>query len=241
MTIYPAIDLRGGRCVRLFQGKSDQETVYFENPVEPAELWRNAGASHLHVVDLDGAFSGNNENLDAVGRILSVEGLKVQLGGGMRDENVIKNALDMGLSRVIIGTRACEDPAWVIDMIKTFGAEKIVVGIDAKEGMVATKGWVEKTSTKAVDLARDLVNQGLKWIVHTDVSTDGAMLGPNLEAQKKMCLEVPQCNIIASGGVSCPQDLVDLRQLGLECQNLEGVIIGKALYEKTINLTDCFN
>ena len=138
MTIYPAIDLRGGRCVRLFQGKADQETVYFENPVEPAELWRQAGATHLHVVDLDGAFSGSSENLDAVREILEVDGLSVQLGGGMRDESVIASALEMGLSRVIIGTRACTDPQWVISMINRFGADRIVVGIDAKDGMVAT-------------------------------------------------------------------------------------------------------
>ena len=133
MTIYPAIDLRGGRCVRLFQGKADQETVYFENPVEPAKLWHTAGASHLHVVDLDGAFSGSSQNLEAVKKILEVEGLSVQLGGGMRNEKIIESALEMGLSRVIIGTRACAEPEWVISMIKQFGADRIVVGIDAKD------------------------------------------------------------------------------------------------------------
>ena len=190
MTIYPAIDLRGGRCVRLFQGKADQETVYFENPVEPANLWRKAGATHLHVVDLDGAFSGSSENLDAVREILEVDGLSVQLGGGMRDENVIASALEMGLSRVIIGTRACSDPQWVISMINRFGADRIVVGIDAKDGMVATRGWVETSTTSATELAKSLVAQGLRWIVHTDVSTDGAMKGPNFDAQREMSLFV---------------------------------------------------
>ena len=241
MTIYPAIDLRGGRCVRLFQGNADQETVYYENPVEPAKLWQEAGASHLHLVDLDGAFSGSSQNLEAVKKILEVEGLSVQLGGGMRDEKVIASALDMGLSRVIIGTRACAEPEWVISMINRFGVERIVVGIDAKDGLVATQGWVETSTTHAIDLAKSLVAQGLRWVVHTDVSTDGAMQGPNLEAQREIALAVPSCNIIASGGVSCEDDIVNLRELSIECPNIEGVIIGKALYEQTIHLASVIN
>ena len=241
MTIYPAIDLRGGRCVRLFQGKADQETVYYENPVEPAKLRQGAGASHLHLVDLDGAFSGSSQNLEAVKKILEVEGLSVQLGGGMRDEKVIASALDMGLSRVIIGTRACAEPEWVISMINRFGVERIVVGIDAKDGLVATQGWVETSTTHAIDLAKSLVAQGLRWVVHTDVSTDGAMQGPNLEAQREIALAVPSCNIIASGGVSCEDDIVNLRELSIECPNIEGVIIGKALYEQTIHLASVIN
>ena len=241
MTIYPAIDLRGGRCVRLFQGNADQETVYYENPVEPAKLWQGAGASHLHLVDLDGAFSGSSQNQEAVKKILEVEGLSVQLGGGMRDEKVIASALDMGLSRVIIGTRACAEPEWVISMINHFGVERIVVGIDAKDGLVATQGWVETSTTHAIDLAKSLVAQGLRWVVHTDVSTDGAMQGPNLEAQREIALAVPSCNIIASGGVSCEDDIVNLRELAIECPNIEGVIIGKALYEQTIHLASVIN
>ena len=215
MTIYPAIDLRGGRCVRLFQGKADQETVYFEDPVEQAELWHKAGATHLHVVDLDGAFSGSSQNLEAVKKILGVEGLAVQLGGGMRNEKIIESALEMGLSRVIIGTRACAEPEWVISMIKQFGADRIVVGIDAKDGQVATQGWVETSTTRAIDLAKSLVSAGLRWIVHTDVSTDGAMQGPNLDAQREIALAVPSCNIIASGGVSCAEDVTQLRELSI--------------------------
>ena len=125
MTIYPAIDLRNGRCVRLFQGKADQETVYYQNPADPARSWKNSGADHLHVVDLDGAFAGASANLDAVRSILQVEGLKVQLGGGMRDETAIEKALDLGPSRVIIGTRACEEPEWIGSVLEKFGAEKI--------------------------------------------------------------------------------------------------------------------
>ena len=240
MTIYPAIDLRNGKCVRLFQGKADAETVYFENPLDPALTWKEQGAEFLHVVDLDGAFSGGSQNLDAVEQIVHSSGLQVQLGGGMRDETTIANALELGLCRVIIGTRACNEPEWIESLISKFGSDKIVVGIDAKDGMVATKGWVEETEVDALDLAGKLSAFGLRWIIHTDVATDGAMLGPNLEAQKKMLEAVPECNVIASGGVSRKEDLDDLNKLASEYTNLEGVIIGKALYEKTINLSDCF-
>ena len=236
MTIYPAIDLRNGRCVRLFQGKADQETVYFEDPAEPANNWRNAGATHLHVVDLDGAFDGASANLDAVRSILEVKGLKVQLGGGMRNEKAIERALSLGLNRVIIGTRACSEPEWVGDLIKKFGSEKIVVGIDAKDGLVATKGWVETSKTEAIALAKQLEKLGVRWIIHTDVATDGAMKGPNLEAQQKMAEAVPNCQVIASGGVTRECDIADLENLAIEFPNIEGVIVGKALYEGTVSL-----
>ena len=240
MTIYPAIDLRKGRCVRLFQGKADQETVYFENPAEPANIWRSDGATHLHVVDLDGAFNGASANLDAVRSILEIEGLKVQLGGGMRNEEAIERALSLGLNRVIIGTRACSEPSWVGELIKKFGPEKIVVGIDAKDGLVATKGWVETSKTEAIALAQQLESLGVRWIIHTDVATDGAMQGPNLEAQQKMAQSVPHCQVIASGGVTRENDISDLEKLAVEFPNIEGVIVGKALYERTILLKNLF-
>ena len=194
------------------------------------------------MVDLDGAFAGASANLDAVRSILQVEGLKVQLGGGMRDETAIEKALNMGLRRVIIGTRACEEPEWIGSLIQKFGADKIVVGIDAKDGLVATKGWVETTETKAVELAQNLQSMGLRWIIHTDVATDGAMKGPNLGAQKKMADAVPDCQVIASGGVTKQTDVDDLRSLSTDYPNLEGVIIGKALYEGTVHLSNlCSN
>ena len=236
MTIYPAIDLRKGRCVRLFQGKADQETVYYENPAEPANIWRSDGATHLHVVDLDGAFNGASANLDAVRSILEIEGLKVQLGGGMRNEEAIERALSLGLNRVIIGTRACSEPDWVGELIKKFGPEKIVVGIDAKDGLVATKGWVETSKTEAIALAQQLESLGVRWIIHTDVATDGAMQGPNLEAQQKMAQSVPNCQVIASGGVTRENDITELEKRAVEFPNIEGVIVGKALYEGTVSL-----
>jgi len=236
MTIYPAIDLRNGCCVRLFQGKADQETVYFNDPSEPATKWKKDGADHLHVVDLDGAFDGSSANLEAVRSILKVKGLKVQLGGGMRDEKAIEKALDLGVSRIIIGTRACNEPEWVGSMVEKFGPEKIVVGIDAKNGLVATKGWVETSQINAIDLAQKLQGLGVRWIIHTDVATDGAMKGPNLGAQKIMAQAVPNCQVIASGGVTVENDVTNLRELSKEFTNLEGVIIGKALYEDSVSL-----
>ena len=240
MTIYPAIDLRKGRCVRLFQGKADQETVYYENPAEPANIWRSEGATHLHVVDLDGAFNGSSANLDAVRSILEVEGLKVQLGGGMRNEEAIERALSLGINRVIIGTRACSEPDWIGELIKKFGPEKIVVGIDAKDGLVATKGWVETSKTEAIALAQQLESLGVRWIIHTDVATDGAMQGPNLEAQQKMAQSVPNCQVIASGGVTRESDIDNLEKLAVQFPNIEGVIVGKALYEGTVLLKNLF-
>ena len=239
LTIYPAIDLRNGKCVRLFQGRADKETVYFPNPLDPAHSWEDQGAKHLHVVDLDGAFTGGSKNLEVVSDIVHESGLQVQLGGGMRDEETISKVLNIGVKRVIIGTRACNEPEWIGSLISRFGKDKIVVGIDANDGMVSTKGWVEKTEVDALELAKRLAELGLQWIIHTDIATDGAMVGPNLEAQAKMAEAVPQCKIIASGGVSKKEDLDNLDKLATDHPNIEGVIIGKALYEKTIDLTEC--
>lgn len=236
MTIYPAIDLKGGQCVRLFQGISDQETVYFNDPTEPAKKWKNAGATHLHLVDLDGAFSGNSKNMEAVQSILGIGGMQVQLGGGMRNNEAISSALDLGLQRIIVGTSACENPSWVGELVKKFGSNRIVVGIDAKDGFVATKGWVETSKHTALDFAQEVQQQGARWIIHTDVATDGAMKGPNLGAQKLMAESAPLCKIIASGGVSTESDIDQLREIASKQDNLEGVIIGKALYEKTVQL-----
>jgi len=237
MTIYPAIDLRGGKCVRLFQGLASEETIYFEDPLDAARKWIEVGAKHMHLVDLDGAFSGGSANLDAVQKIAQETQLRVQLGGGMRDDRSVKEALALGLNRVIIGTRACTDPQWVGELVEEFGPDKIVVGIDAKDGLVATKGWVETTEIEAIDLAQQMQDLGARWIIHTDVATDGAMKGPNLEAQQKIAEAVPDCQIIASGGVTSYADIDDLRELSEATPNIEGVIIGRALYEGTIELS----
>ena len=222
--------------MRLFQGLASEETIYFEDPIDAARKWIDEGAKHMHLVDLDGAFSGGAANLDAVQKIAQEQQLRVQLGGGMRDDHSVRKALDLGLNRVIIGTRACTDPQWVGELIKEFGPDKIVVGIDAKDGLVATKGWVETTQIGAIALAQQMQALGVRWIIHTDVATDGAMKGPNLEAQQKIAEAVPSCQIIASGGVTSSGDIDNLRELSKSTPNIEGVIIGRALYEGTIEL-----
>jgi len=223
--------------VRLFQGLASEETIYFEDPLEAAQQWVEEGADFMHLVDLDGAFTGGAANLDAVNKMAKIEGLSIQLGGGMRDQESVTKALSLGLNRIIIGTRACTDPDWVGELIKEFGPEKIVVGIDAKDGRVATKGWVETTEVQAIELAQQMESLGVRWIIHTDVATDGAMKGPNLLAQQSMAEAVPSCNIIASGGVTSYEDVEELEKLSQKITNLEGIIIGRALYEGTITLS----
>ncbi|MFA6289900.1 MAG: 1-(5-phosphoribosyl)-5-[(5-phosphoribosylamino)methylideneamino]imidazole-4-carboxamide isomerase [Opitutaceae bacterium] len=235
MTIYPAIDIKGGRCVRLTQGRADQETVYFENPAEVAATFKQVGSEWIHVVDLDGAFTGEPQNLAKVQAIAAL-GMKVQLGGGMRTRATVERALAMGVSRVVIGTRAAESEAFVGELVKAFG-DKIAVGIDAKNGQVAVKGWVDTTGTGAIDLAKRMSALGVATIIYTDIGTDGMMTGPNLSAQEAMAKAVSgKTRIIASGGVSRLSDVVALSALAKRQANLHGVIIGKAIYEKRVDL-----
>ncbi len=238
MIIFPAIDLKNGRCVRLLRGEAARETVYHEDPAVPAQQWKDEGADWLHVVDLDGAFSGESSNLKAIERILSIGGMRVQLGGGLRSESSVRAAMDLGVSRVIVGTRACIEPQWTAGLIENFGADRIVAGIDARDGMAATKGWVETTEVPAIELARRLMQYGVTRIIHTDIATDGAMKGPNLAAQAQMAQAIPECKLIASGGVTNQKDLGKLSELAERFPNMEGVIVGKALYENTISLQE---
>ncbi|MDX2187445.1 MAG: 1-(5-phosphoribosyl)-5-[(5-phosphoribosylamino)methylideneamino]imidazole-4-carboxamide isomerase [Opitutaceae bacterium] len=233
MTIYPAIDIKGGRCVRLTQGRADQETVYSENPAEVAAQFKRAGAIWVHVVDLDGAFSGESKNLSVVRSIASL-GLKVQLGGGMRNRLSVERALGIGATRVVLGTKAAESPDFVAELVKVFG-EKIAVGIDAKNGKVAVKGWVDTTATSALDLAKRMDSLGVRTIIYTDIGTDGMLTGPNLAAQEAMLKNV-SCGVIASGGVANQSDIPALAALGRGHANLDGVIIGKAIYEKRVDV-----
>jgi phosphoribosylformimino-5-aminoimidazole carboxamide ribotide isomerase len=233
MTIYPAIDIKGGRCVRLMQGRADQETVYAENPAEVAKEFQAAGSTWVHVVDLDGAFAGEPQNLAAVQAIVSL-GLKVQLGGGMRTRAAVERALGLGVSRVVIGTRAAESETFVAELVQAFG-RKIAVGIDAKNGLVAVKGWVDTTGTAALTLARRMDALGVVTLIYTDIGTDGMLTGPNLPAQTAMLTAV-KCGVIASGGVSQQNDVDSLKALARTHANLDGVIIGKAIYEKRVDL-----
>jgi len=235
MTIYPAIDIKSGRCVRLTQGRADQETVYSENPAEVAAEFKKAGSAWVHVVDLDGAFAGEPANLDKVAAIVAV-GMKVQLGGGLRTRAAVERALNAGVSRVVIGTRAAESEAFVAELVAAFG-DKIAVGIDAKNGQVAVKGWVDTTGTSALGLAQRMDKLGVKTLIHTDVGTDGMLTGPNLAAQEAMASAV-KASVIASGGVSRREDVIRLAEVQKRRPNLDGVIVGKALYERRVELPD---
>jgi phosphoribosylformimino-5-aminoimidazole carboxamide ribotide isomerase len=235
MIIYPAIDIKGGRCVRLSQGRADQEVVYAQDPDEVAVQFKKAGARWVHVVDLDGAFSGESKNLSVV-RAIAAHGMKVELGGGLRTRLAVERALGIGATRVVIGTRAAESDAFVSELVRHFG-DRIAVGIDARNGQVAVKGWVDTTATSALAMAKRMDALGVRTLIYTDISTDGMLTGPNMPAQEAM-LSAVTCRVIASGGVSQREDVVKLAQLARSHANLDGVIVGKALYEKRVDLAD---
>src|SRR3954470_6135032 len=212
MTIYPAIDIKSGRCVRLTQGRADQETVYAENPADVAQQFKAAGSAWVHVVDLDGAFVGDPQSFAAV-QAAAALGMKVQLGGGLRTRASVERALGFGVSRVVIGTRAAESEAFVGELVQAFG-EKVAVGIDAKNGQVAVKGWVATANLSAPTLARQMDALGVRTLIHTDIGTDGMLTGPNFAAQEAM-LGAGKFRVIASGGVSRREDVVKLAELSL--------------------------
>jgi len=234
--ILPAIDLKGGRVVRLQQGRADAETVYSNDPAAVARRWEEQGARFLHVVDLDGAFEGEPRNWDGVRAILKAVQIPVQLGGGLRNRDQIEAALAMGVTRVVLGTRACDAPELVGDLAAEFGP-RIVVGVDARDGFVAVKGWTQRTAWTAVEFAQAVDRLGVQNIIFTDVSTDGMLAGPNYLATSALCNAV-NCHIIASGGVSSLGDVQRLRRVADEVprHNLVGVVIGKALYDGRIDL-----
>jgi phosphoribosylformimino-5-aminoimidazole carboxamide ribotide isomerase len=239
MIIFPAIDLRGGRVVRLEQGRADRETVYDSDPATLASEWRALGAQWIHVVDLDGAFSGEPANRAEVTAIVSA-GLKVQLGGGIRSLDAITAALDCGVSRVVVGTRAALDPAFLTTIFKRFGAEHVAIGIDARGGRVAVKGWVDVLELSAADLARAVLAAGGSTVVYTDISRDGMLGGPNLEAQRSLLELSPALHVIASGGVGSLADIRALRSLAGQLPNLDGVIVGKALHDGRMDAAQLF-
>jgi phosphoribosylformimino-5-aminoimidazole carboxamide ribotide isomerase len=235
MTIYPAIDIKGGGCVRLTQGRADQETAYAASPVAVAAQFQAAGSAWVHVVDLDGAFAGEPVNLAAVPAIVAL-GLRVQWGGGLRTRPAVEQALRLGVSRVVLVTRAVESAAFVAELVQVHG-EKIAVGIDARNGRVAVRGWVDTTDALATALARRMDALGVRTLIHTDISTDGMLTGPNFSAQEAMLAAV-NCRVIASGGVSRREDVMKLVEMQKRRPNLDGVIIGKALYERRVELAD---
>jgi len=235
-TVYPAIDLRRGRVVRLKQGDPNRETKYADDPLSVARRWQEAGAAWLHVVNLDGAldealYERGGENLVALERILST-GLRVQFGGGMRDLVGIRRALDLGASRVIIGTAAVENPALVEAALETFGTDRIVVGIDARDGRVRTHGWKKTASVTAVELGQQWAEKSVRWIIFTDVARDGMGGGLNLDATVQLA-QATGLHVIASGGVASLEDVRRTYETGLS-----GIIIGRALYEGQVALDD---
>lgn len=235
MLVIPAIDLRGGKCVRLFQGRRGEETVYSDDPVQMALRWQAEGARYIHLVDLDGAFEGQPRNLSVVREIVRAIRVLVELGGGIRTIEDVEGILGMGVARAILGTVAVANRGLVKEMVQRFGAERIVVGIDAREGKVAIRGWEEETKVPAVELAQVVKKLGIERVIYTDIGRDGTMAGPNLEATGRLAAE-SGLRVVASGGVSSLEQIRGLKRL--EGVGVEGVIIGKALYEGRINLRE---
>jgi phosphoribosylformimino-5-aminoimidazole carboxamide ribotide isomerase len=232
MQLYPAIDLKNGQCVRLKQGEFKEITVYSDKPEEIAALWQEQGATYLHLVDLDGALAGHSVNEEVIRRIVNTVSIPVEIGGGIRSEEAIASMLSLGVARVIIGTKAVKQPEFIRDMIEKFGAERIVLGVDAKDGMVAVEGWETVSEITASDLCAQMKEYGIRHIVYTDISRDGMLTGPNVAYTKKLTDETG-LDVIASGGMSSMEDLKQLYEAGVQ-----GAIIGKALYEKRIDLSE---
>lgn len=233
MLILPAIDLKGGQVVRLRQGRADDVTVYGNDPVEQALQWQKQGAEYLHLVDLDGAFTGESRNFEAIRRIAAALSIPVEMGGGIRDAATVKRVLDAGVARVILGTAASQNIGLVKDLAREFGSPRIAVGIDARNGKVSVKGWTEDVAQSPMDLAKAAAEAGAGTIIYTDISTDGMLQGPNIPAMTEMVNTVP-CQVIASGGVSTASDITNLRAI----KGLYGVIVGKALYDGRVQLPE---
>lgn len=235
MIILPAIDLKDGKCVRLRQGRADDVTVYGDDPAAQAKDWADQGGQELHVVDLDGAFAGTPKHAEVIARIIKAFGGPVEVGGGIRTPEALNAVIEAGATRAIIGSAALEDPEFLTLALELYG-DKIAVGIDARNGFVQTKGWVETTKTLATDLAAAVAKAGAKTIIYTDTATDGMLGGPNLTQMAAICDAAPTCQITASGGVSSPFDVENLK--ALERPNLRAAIIGKALYDGRTTLRD---
>lgn len=232
MRIYPAIDIIDGTCVRLVQGDYSQKTKFAEDPCEVALRWQREGGEFVHIVDLDGAKSGEMPNLELICRIANTLDVPIEVGGGIRTMEAAERYLENGVERVIIGTSALSNPDFVKKAVEKYG-DRIAVGIDAKDGMVAVNGWEEVSSVSALDLAKKMEELGVAYIIYTDIATDGMLKGPNKEAMAEMVQAVPKVNIIASGGVTTIEDVEVLIETGVE-----GAIIGKALYTDKIDLAE---
>jgi len=234
MLIIPAVDLKEGKCVRLEQGLMEKATIYSEDPATTAKHWEAQGAELLHVVDLDGAFAGSPRNLEAIIAIRKAIKIPIEVGGGIRDMSTVRKLVSIGIERIILGTAAIKDPSFVQAACSAFPG-KIIVGIDAKDGLVAIKGWAEVTTVKAIDLARQMQDHGVIAIIYTDIKRDGMLSGPNIEATRDLAkaLHIP---VIASGGVHTMKDIENL--LAVRHAGVTGVITGKAIYSGSLDLKD---
>lgn len=231
MQIWPAIDLRGGKCVRLQQGDYGRETVFADDPAAMARQMVNQGAECLHLVDLDGARDGRPANLSSIEAILKAVSVPCELGGGIRDEATICDLLDLGLARLVIGTKALREPDWFRGIVREF-PDKLALGIDARDGLVATDGWLQTSKTSAIEMAQQFDGEPLAAIIYTDIARDGMLAGPNLAAMRAM-KEAVRLPVVASGGVTTAADVVNLAAIPMD-----GVIIGRALYEGTLTLPE---
>lgn len=231
MDVIPAIDLRDGKCVRLIQGQYDHQITYRDDPVEQAREFHADGARRLHIVDLDGAKVGRPVNTRSISAIAELGLLKIEVGGGLRDETSIRQLLDIGVSRVIIGTKAVSDFAWFSEMVEAFPG-RIVLGLDARGSRVATHGWLEESAQNALEFAAQADKLPLAAIIYTDIAKDGMLTGPNIERTKAL-VDAVTSPVIASGGVKEAQDIRNLKPIGVA-----GVIVGRSLYERTLSLKD---
>lgn len=231
MIIFPAIDILNGKCVRLIQGDYNKEVIYDDSPVDMAKQWEAKGAEFIHIVDLDGAKTGKSINEQIIIDIAKAVTVPIQVGGGIRSMETVKTYLDSGVNRVIVGTAAIEDEAFLREAVERY-AERIVVSLDAKDGYVATEGWTDTSNVRALDIVKDLEKLGVKTIVYTDIAKDGMLQGPNLEEQGTMN-EATAIDVIASGGVTTREDVDNLKAL-----NMYGAIVGKALYDGKITFEE---
>lgn len=234
MIVIPAIDIMGGKVVRLRQGKFQEVTVYSENPFSVAEQWITHGAKYMHIVDLDGAASGQIKNFSIIGNIVENIKAEIQVGGGIRDIDTIQSLISIGVSKVVLGTRAIEDRNFLSKALEIW-PENIIVSIDASHGKLAKEGWTSISTINATDFAKELQELGVRRIIYTDIARDGTLVGPNVAGIKSM-LEATQIPIIASGGISNIEDLKEIKEL--EKFGLIGVIIGKAIYERSLSLRE---
>lgn len=234
MQIIPAVDIKDGKCVRLYQGDYNRETVFSDDPAAIAMQWKSMGASRLHVVDLDGAAAGEPRNMHIAGKIARETGLPVQLGGGIRTEASVEQVLNAGIARVIMGTIAVEDPALLQKLCTRFG-DAIIVSVDARNGYIATRGWLTSTESRALDFSRKLVDMGVKRMLYTDIQRDGTLTEPDFETIGELAHNV-QLPVIAAGGVATVEHLRKLKKLGAE-----GAIIGKALYTGNVDLKEALS